>query len=290
MASKSLKMSNPEPVDPFEALPVFKGFKIGADPELFVMNAEGVFVCPELFLPGTKSEPYVVPGGAVQVDGFAAEFNINPSESFEEFNDNIETVLEGLRGFMPPGYTLHALPSVEFDPEVYNLTSDFAKQLGCSPDFNAWTGNPNPPPNVDRTPYLRTAAGHIHIGWTEDAAPSDTQHNNNCRDLVKQLDWYLGMWSIAQDSDPVRRNLYGQAGACRYKPYGVEYRVLSNFWVTDRGLRLQVWNRMMRGIAGIAKAGAFMPGGAPSSNNRVINSINTSIIDPELVEYFPNLF
>ena len=171
MAVKVLNKAKPD--DNTEPLPVFKGFKIGADPELFVANAKGVFVCPETFLPGTKVEPYPVKGGAVQVDGFAAEFNINPSESFEEFNNNIEDVLVGLKSFLPPGYTLHALPSVTFTPEVYDRASDFAKQLGCSPDFNAWTGEPNPPPNVDQTPYLRTAAGHIHIGWTEDATPDD---------------------------------------------------------------------------------------------------------------------
>ena len=31
--------------------------------------------------------------------------------------------------------------------------------------------------------------------------------------------------------------MYGKAGACRVKPYGVEYRVLSNKWVSDTRLR-----------------------------------------------------
>lgn len=276
-------------VSPDAPMPVFEGFKVGADPELFVANEEGVFVCPEEFLPGTKEEPYVVPGGAVQVDGFAAEFNINPSESFEEFDNNIEEVLGGLRSFLPSGYTLHALPSMEFSKEVYDRTSDFAKQLGCSPDFNAWTGQPNPPPNVDRTPYLRTAAGHLHIGWTQEATPDDIQHISNCRDLVKQLDWYLGGWSISQDSDPIRRNLYGKAGACRYKPYGVEYRVLSNFWVMNKELRLQVWNRMMNGIDNIASVSGFMPSAKQHVNQRLIDSINNSILDTVLRDAYPTV-
>jgi hypothetical protein len=39
--------------------------------------------------------------------------------------------------------------------------------------------------------------------------------------------------------------LYGKAGACRYKTYGVEYRTLSNFWVLSTDLRREVWERTM---------------------------------------------
>jgi hypothetical protein len=30
----------------------------------------------------------------------------------------------------------------------------------------------------------------------------------------------------------------------RPKPYGVEYRVLSNFWITTRERRFAMWNRL----------------------------------------------
>jgi hypothetical protein len=65
---------------------------------------------------------------------------------------------------------------------------------------------------------------------------------------VKQLDWYLGGWSLKHDSDPTRRTLYGRAGACRLKSYGVEYRVLSNFWMTTADRRKAVWNRMQLAV------------------------------------------
>ncbi len=140
------------------------------------------------------------------------------------------------------------VPSVEFSQEVWDKTPEKAKELGCSPDFNAWTGSFNPPPKNVEKPRLRCAGGHIHIGWTNDEDITDKNHILNCRDLVKQLDWYLGGWSLRQDSDAARRSLYGSAGACRFKPYGVEYRTLSNFWLTSSTKREAVWNRMQRAI------------------------------------------
>ena len=202
-----------------EALP---GFTFGCDPELFIMNAEGEYISAEGIIPGTKAEPYKVPGGAVQRDGMAAEFNIDPVTTFDEFDHNITLVLKSLVKFLPKGCRLMPMPAVTFSEKVWEAASDEAKELGCSPDYNAWTGEVNPPPNAPDNPRLRTASGHLHIGWTEDASMSDIEHVTNCQDLVKQLDWYLGAWSTRHDNCPQRRKLYGKAGDLRYKPYGVE--------------------------------------------------------------------
>lgn len=275
------------------AVQAMSGLTFGCDPELFIMNRKtGEFVCPDGIIPGTKSEPYQVPYGAVQQDGMAAEFNIEPVTTFAEFNRNIDKVLGSLRKFLPPDHQLVALPAVIFTPEVWEKASDVAKELGCSPDFNAWTGNVNPPPNPEKasSPMLRTASGHLHFGWCEDANMSDPEHVANCRDLVKQLDWYLGPWSLSMDPDPTRRELYGKAGACRFKSYGVEYRVLSNFWVMDVRRRLQVWNRMQAAIWDMRKT--FLPevseeSFGPVANDMLVQSIDQSKIDPALVSMFP---
>ena len=251
------------------------GFKFGCDPELFVFNAEGRAVSAAGLIPGTKQEPHPVEYGAVQVDGMAAEFNIDPVDNFEDFDRNITAVLKQLKGFLPKGHTLKAIPSVVFDECVWDGSPDEAKILGCTPDFNAWTGTVNPPPYDPNNPRLRTASGHLHIGWTDNESLGDDQHISNCRDLVKQLDWFLGGWSLRKDSDPVRRQMYGKAGACRYKPYGVEYRVLSNFWLKSRTSRQQVWDRMQSAIWQMSNQ--FFPEQVSDNRNGLlIQAINTS--------------
>lgn len=260
------------------------GFTFGADPELFILNADGEIVSAEGIIPGTKDKPFNVAFGAVQVDGMAAEFNIEPSETFQEFSHHIETVMDQLAGMLPPGYTFYNGVSVDFSEKVWNETADKAKELGCSPDFNAWTGEVNPPPENLDNPRTRCAGGHIHIGWTEDEDLGNLDHINNGRDLVKQLDYYLGGWSLQHDKDPIRRGLYGKAGACRFKPYGVEYRVLSNFWIFSPNKRLQIWNRTCAAIEDMRKG--YIPDISENLNARLVESINTSRRDEKLEDNY----
>ncbi len=231
-----------------------QGFTFGADPELFVLNPDGKVVSCHDFLPGTKARPYAVPGGAVQVDGTAAEFNINPSATFEEFNNNMNSVLDSLRSMLPAGHTLAAIPAHEYEEDYFNTLPYLAIELGCMPDFDAWTGRRNPKPKLKGRHTLRTAAGHLHIGWEGDHSLQDIRFLDECNRMIRLMDWHLGAWACTIDEDRTRRELYGKAGACRYKPYGVEYRVLSNFWVLDEDLRLAVWNRMQAAVWDFASA------------------------------------
>lgn len=257
-----------------------KDFLFGCDPELFVFR-KGELVSAHDLLPGTKQEPFKVKGGAVQVDGTAAEFNTDPASSFEEFDDNIETVLGELRKLLPNDAELRAVSAVRFPEALFKSLPPVATELGCMPDFDAWTGRVNPPPHIPSDPYLRTASGHLHIGWTKDADMSSLQHILACQDLVKQMDWHLGAWSVIADPDNTRRALYGKAGACRYKNYGVEYRVLSNFWVLDRASRLTVWNKMMSAINGMRTN--YLPESLPKDlSAALVKSINEGVIDPYL--------
>lgn len=219
-----------------------EGFLLGADPELFVFRGDTPVSAHDL-IPGTKAKPFAVPGGAIQVDGTAAEFNINPASTFEEFNDNMTQVIGALDDYLPSDCHLRNIPVVVWDEEYFDTLPWTAKELGCMPDFDGWTGRKNKKPKLKSKPTLRTAAGHVHIGFTEKASLQNVDHIRNCQRMIQLMDWHVGSWSCDVDTDTTRRLLYGKAGACRYKNYGVEYRTLSNFWIFDEELRYEVWSR-----------------------------------------------
>lgn len=220
---------------------------IGADPELFMVDSNGKFVSAHGAIPGNKKDPFKVDKGAVQVDGMALEFNIDPAKNADEFAANLNKVMQTLKG-MIPGYDIAAVPVAEFGHEYIKAQPAEALELGCDPDFNAWNdGAANPRPNAD-VPF-RTGAGHVHIGWGSDFSVTDPDHLEACIMLTKQLDYYLGLPSLLFDEEGAkRRELYGDAGAFRPKPYGVEYRVLSNAWLKSEELMKWVFNTVQKAV------------------------------------------
>lgn len=204
-----------------------KTILIGADPELFAKSGD-TYLSAHGMIPGDKKNPHRVKDGAVQVDGMALEFNIEPAATRQEFRTNIYSVLEQLRA-MVPEVEVVADPVARFTEDYMATQCREALELGCDPDYNAWTGLRNRRPDVSLP--IRTGSGHVHIGWTE--TEIDQAHIDMCEPFVRQLDFYLALVSLTFDSDTERRSMYGQAGAYRPKTYGLEYRVLSNKWLSD---------------------------------------------------------
>lgn len=218
---------------------------IGCDPEVF-LRRKGKMVSAHDILPGTKYEPYKVNGGAIQVDGVAAEFNTIPATSANQFSTLVSAMLQEIKNHAPD-CELQIIPSYEWEPLYFASLPDETKSLGCDPDYNAWTGKQNDPPNGSNT-TLRTASGHVHIGWTDSQDPYDEVHFKECCAIVKQLDYYMGVPSMLWDTDKRRRTLYGKAGAFRPKPYGLEYRTPSNMWLRHSSLYPFIWNSAYYGL------------------------------------------
>lgn len=218
--------------------------KIGADPEFFVSKG-GKPVSAFGLIGGTKYAPLKVAKGAVQVDGMALEFNIDPASNYEEFADNLNSVIATITG-MVPGYEYYPNPVAHFGADYIAAQPDEAKVLGCEPDYNAYTKDVNPHPNGD-TPF-RSAAGHIHIGWTDGVDPLDPGHMEACYMLARSMDKHLGLMSTLWDKDQDRRKLYGKSGCFRPKSYGMEYRTLSNAWVGKPKLFPLIYGNTMQAI------------------------------------------
>lgn len=217
--------------------------KIGCDPELFLMGADR-FISAHGMLSGTKEKPLPVPHGALQIDGTAVEFNIDPAVTVQEFVDNIESVMKELKNRFPQ-FSLAPVPVAHYTPEYFYTIPESARELGCNPDFDAWTGEMNIIEEVENTTF-RTGSGHIHLGWGEDFDVFSEEHFYKCMSVVRQLDYYLGMYTLLWDPDPTRRKLYGKAGAFRPKPYGVEYRVPSNAWLAKNITTRFVFNAVQK--------------------------------------------
>lgn len=267
-------------------------FTIGADPEFFV-HQNGLPVSAHGLIPGDKKNPHKVGWGAVQVDGMALEFNIDPAKGEAGFLRNLNKVMESILK-MVPDYQFYDNPVADFGQEYIDSQPLEAKILGCEPDYNAYTGLPNPTPDGDLG--FRTASGHIHIGWHKQMVdPMDPDHFQDCIVLTKALDFFLGIPSLLWDQDNRRRELYGQAGAFRPKPYGMEYRVLSNKWLSPEYPHLPkfIYHNTMKAIEYALKdcefEGAVVPllardiinsGDAREATNQVRIAKHTSLYQP----------
>lgn len=197
--------------------------KIGADPELILADSGGSPRIGVGLIGGTKKSPRRVVNGALQEDNVLAEINIDPADSEDTFVGNLSLVLDQLNGIISKsGLVTTTLSSAEYDMDELR-SSDQCRKFGCEPDYNIYTMQPQEV-DVFAIRNLRTAGGHIHIGYPNPSKETSTA-------LVKACDVFLGIESILIDHDTKRREFYGKAGSFRPKAYGIEYRTLSNFWI-----------------------------------------------------------
>lgn len=99
-------------------------------------------------------------------------------------------------------------------------------EFGCNPSLNVYGGYGIKAPG--REVPFRSAGGHIHFGIGK---KTDEQIKN----IVTALDAIVGVacTSLFQGMEnPKRRSMYGLAGEYRLPRHGLEYRTLSNAWLS----------------------------------------------------------
>lgn len=233
--------------------------RIGSDPEVFLKDVAGNLISCVGLVHGTKDNPMQIPslpkGFTLQQDNVALEFGIPPAANKKDFVSYIQTVKEAGHEFLK-GLS-YATSSCEVFPADQMNTAE-AHVFGCEPDYNAWTGRKNPSPRPPH-PFMRSAGGHVHV---ETQLPE--------RNLVKAMDVFLGLHSLFLDTNgQARRALYGRPGAFRYKPYGIEYRTLSNFWMMNKAHTAWVWDATERAVEFIEKGNLV-------TNTDVVKAINNN--------------
>lgn len=216
--------------------------KLGSDPEAFLIDIQGQLRSSIGLIGGSKDMPLPLfelgMGYAVQEDNVAIEFNIPPADGRSVFVDSIRKTLNHLTQMAQTnhGLSISQLSAASFP--VSELQAPAALEFGCDPDYNAWTREMNPRPSAeDKT--LRSCGGHVHVGY-------DTEAGIDGTNIIRMMDLYLGVPSVLMDTGELRKQLYGKAGAYRIKPYGVEYRTLSNFWIFDDSRIGWVWDNTNR--------------------------------------------
>lgn len=226
---------------------------IGSDPELFIFNNKTKKVVSSIgLIPGHKKDAFVPEGFAegfgLQTDNILGEFNIPPvTVNFDrpiaatEFLQHINQMKDYIRSFVKtinPDYDILCSAS-ELIPED-QLQSDEATQFGCDPDYNVYTLGQNMAPEGTKT-NLRTTGMHIHVGYKNPTLQTSLS-------LIKVLDLYLGVPSVLIDTDTRRRSLYGKAGCFRLTDYGLEYRVLSGYFIKTDKLIHWAFNQTIQAI------------------------------------------
>lgn len=209
-------------------------FSMGGDPEVMVINKKTKSPVPSwVFTKGDKKNPAMfAPNLYAHVDNVALELTFTPASSYDRFITVASTILPSLHKFLGSAYSIRLVPFTD-DFDAATLEHPFASEFGCNPDFSAYTDPANGPReavDVTKVGNTRFFGGHIHFGYN--------QKLSECPPfaMARFIDALITVPLIAhgKDRQGKRREVYGLAGLHRPKPYGVEYRTLSNFWLQDK--------------------------------------------------------
>jgi hypothetical protein len=254
-----------------------KNIKIGADPEVFLINKEtNKHISAIGLFPGNKDEPYSISdkGHGILIDNCSVEFVFNPVTTKEALWENIKYCTDYINNNCPKELCISDKVSVEFDAD--QLEHPDANVFGCTPSFNIYTGNMSELPDAMST-RLRSSAGHIHLGWSN---PNKEQREA----VVKAIDLFVTLPMVLMEEPNERRKLYGRAGEFRPKYYGVEARSPSNSWIMTEEYTHWVFDQVMEAIKWINEGNVMQIGTELS----LIKAINT--YDKELAQNLCNEF
>lgn len=179
---------------------------------------------------GTKDKPWRnekwQTGFGLQEDNVMLEYNVPAVKTAKNFGNVIKKAQRYARSFLKEKDLVLVMDKTYHEFHAAHLTSPQAETFGCEPDFDAYEMG-RKRINVPNFNNLRTCGGHLHIGG-----------NFKCPDWVAVLMFEFvlfhsfGSTWVLNPKDP-RSKWYGRPGIFRSKPYGIEYRTLSNWWTQD---------------------------------------------------------
>lgn len=206
---------------------------VGSDPEIFVTDKETKQLIPAfLFLNDKKNGTPTGDGSTVYWDGFQAEFETKAESCLAYHCDSVykglNTLYSEAKKFNPNA-TLTLQNLFEIPMEVLQKEKEEFVRFGCTPSYNNYNLGVEGDLNGRTTPY-RSAGGHIHLAYA-----GLSKSPKRVKRIVSAMDAILGVVCVAffqKYDNPIRRTMYGMAGEYRLPAHGLEYRVLSNAWLS----------------------------------------------------------
>ena len=228
-------VSSTKPID------IYTSLELGSDPEFFYVDKEGEVI------PSTQVVPKE--GNLVKQDGFQGELNPYANTCRAIGGSNIYDALEEAND-----YAKRIDAKLSFNvghiisDKVWKSSPILLRRFGCNPTINAHESKFKRVTGLRER--FRAAGGHIHLGGLRQ------EEKNDANKLVTLMDIVAGNTCVLIDRDESnarRRTMYGRAGEYRIKSYGLEYRVLSNFWLRSYTL-WSMATALLRNAVGLYRA------------------------------------
>lgn len=193
---------------------------IGYDVEFFLQGRSG-YIPAERIMSGTKGRAGAIAQGVVgHPDNIMAEIASAAPFDHDQFASRIKHDLRKFRQHVAP-VAVCVVPGITVTNEFLS-SSKLAGEVGCDIDFQ--DGEPRDAIDTSVLGNSRYAGGHLHFDTDLDIPP------DYCASVC---DVMLAVTAIARgEKQGGRRGVYGLPGLYRPKPYGLEYRTMSNYWVT----------------------------------------------------------
>lgn len=237
---------------------------LGVDAELFLRDKDkGEIISAEGYVRGSKHRPFRFDKTnkwfTTQLDNVLAEVTIAPARTVSQFLSGISKSIGYLKKTLPDNIEPVVQASANLNEEY--LKTEQAMMFGCDPDFNAYTMDMNHKPYCE-DPTLRSCGSHIHLGYEGIEAKFKKDIYNYEVDpqrasIVQVLDLFISVPLVVMEPDSERKRLYGKAGAFRPKPYGLEYRTPSNWYLSSQELTKWVFNNTKKGFKFFANNGSL---------------------------------
>lgn len=210
----------------------------GSDPELFfkqrgkIIGAEKIIPAKGMRATRNAGRPEIV------LDGVQIELHPMAGPSTKILAQSLESAIIVLFHHLNtkfPDVEVVNNAMVWMTPEELESLDPKSRKLGCKPSKNVYGHRPLV---CDVNTYLgRSPGGHLHFDlmkmpriWDGGLGDTDERHQ-----AIPLLDIFVGNTCVMFDRDlgqVERRVNYGRAGEYRdNKPYGLEYRTLSSFWL-----------------------------------------------------------